>query len=110
MDPNSKRLNIYPGLLHRDPETFAEGVTFLTEIQGGSDVGAATTRAVKEDGDHYLLTGEKWFSSNCDAEIAIVLARVNDKPSTRGLGLFLVPRTLKDGNRNHITIRRLKGI
>lgn len=90
-----------------DPETFAEGATFLTEIQGGSDVGAATTKAIK-NGDHYLLTGEKWFASNCDAEIAIALARVNDKPSTKGLGLFLVPRTLKDGTRNNVTIRRLK--
>ncbi|MCM3584743.1 acyl-CoA dehydrogenase family protein [Mesobacillus maritimus] len=57
-----------------DPETLAEGATFLTEIQGGSDVGAAKTTAIK-NGDHYLLSGEKWFASNCDAEIAIVLAR-----------------------------------
>ncbi|WP_216828653.1 acyl-CoA dehydrogenase family protein [Alkalihalobacterium elongatum] len=90
-----------------DPETHQEGATFLTEIQGGSDVGAATTAAVK-NGDHYLLTGEKWFASNCDAEVAIALARVNDKPGTKGLGLFLVPRTLPDGTRNNITIRRLK--
>lgn len=90
-----------------DPETHQEGATFLTEIQGGSDVGAATTTAVK-NGDHYLLTGEKWFASNCDAEVAIALARVNDKPSTKGLGLFLVPRTLPDGERNNVTIRRLK--
>ncbi|MBU8920178.1 acyl-CoA dehydrogenase family protein [Bacillus sp. FJAT-29953] len=90
-----------------DSDNFAEGATFLTEIQGGSDVGAAQTRAIK-NGDHYLLSGEKWFASNCDAEVAIVLARVNDKPSTKGLGLFLVPRTLPDGNRNNVTIRRLK--
>jgi len=90
-----------------DPETLAEGATFLTEIQGGSDVGAAKTTAIK-NGDHYLLSGEKWFASNCDAEIAIVLARVNDKPSTKGLGLFLVPRTLPNGKQNNITIRRLK--
>ncbi|WP_051348397.1 acyl-CoA dehydrogenase family protein [Peribacillus kribbensis] len=90
-----------------DPEKLAEGATFLTEIQGGSDVGAAQTRAIK-NGDHYLLSGEKWFASNCDAEIAIVLARVNDLPGTKGLGLFLVPRTLRDGSRNSVTIRRLK--
>lgn len=90
-----------------DPENFAEGATSLTEIQGGSDVGAATTKAVK-NGDHYLISGEKWFVSNCDAEVMIVLARVNDKPSTKGLGLFIVPRTLENGERNHITIRRLK--
>lgn len=94
-------------LASTDPEMLAEGATFLTEIQGGSDVGATQTVAVK-NGDHYLLTGEKWFASNCDAEVAIALARVNDKPSTRGLGLFLMPRTLPDGTRNRITIRRLK--
>jgi alkylation response protein AidB-like acyl-CoA dehydrogenase len=90
-----------------DWNTFAQGATFLTEIQGGSDVGATQTVAVKE-GDHYLLTGEKWFASNCDAEIAITLARVNDQPGTRGLGLFLLPRTLPDGRRNKVSIRRLK--
>jgi acyl-CoA dehydrogenase len=90
-----------------DPDIHEQGATFLTEIQGGSDVGATETKAVKH-GDHYLLTGEKWFASNCDAEVAIALARVNDEPSTRGLGLFLVPRTLPDGIRNNVTIRRLK--
>ncbi|GMA48828.1 acyl-CoA dehydrogenase [Alicyclobacillus contaminans] len=90
-----------------DWQTFAQGATFLTEIQGGSDVGATRTTAVKE-GDHYLLTGEKWFASNCDAEIAITLARMGDAPGTRGLGLFLMPRTLPDGTRNRVTIRRLK--
>nr|WP_249310465.1 acyl-CoA dehydrogenase family protein [Bacillus sp. FJAT-49736] len=94
-------------LASTDPELHAQGATFLTEIQGGSDVGATETKAVKQ-GNHYLLTGEKWFASNCDAEVAITLARVNDKPSTRGLGLFLVPRTLPDGTRNRVTIRRLK--
>ena len=94
-------------LASNDPETFIQGATRLTEIQGGSDVGATQTVAVK-NGDHYILTGEKWFASNCDAEVSITLARVNDQPSTRGLGLFLVPRTLSDGSRNHVTIRRLK--
>lgn len=90
-----------------DPDIHQQGGTFLTEIQGGSDVGATETKAIKQ-GDHYLLTGEKWFASNCDAEVSITLARINDKPSTQGLGLFLMPRTLPDGTRNNVTIRRLK--
>lgn len=90
-----------------DSQTRLEGATSLTEIQGGSDVGAATTRAVKI-GDHYLISGEKWFVSNCDADVMIVLARVNDKPSTKGLGLFIVPRTLSSGERNNVSILRLK--
>lgn len=103
----AQKIQYLSRLASLDPETFEEGATFLTEIQGGSDVGATQTVAVKE-GNDYLLTGEKWFASNCDAEIAIALARVNDRPSTRGLGLFLVPRTLPDGRRNTVSIRRLK--
>ncbi|GGE03703.1 acyl-CoA dehydrogenase [Marinithermofilum abyssi] len=96
-----------PKLASMDRRTLEQGATFLTEIQGGSDVGATETRAVQK-GDHYLLTGEKWFASNCDAGIAITLARVNEEPGTRGLGLFLVPRVLENGERNRVTIRRLK--
>ncbi|PTX64967.1 alkylation response protein AidB-like acyl-CoA dehydrogenase [Melghirimyces profundicolus] len=96
-----------PLLASMDRETLEQGATFLTEIAGGSDVGATETRAVPE-GDHYLLTGEKWFASNCDAGVAITLARVSDQPGTKGLGLFLLPRRLPDGTRNRITIRRLK--
>jgi acyl-CoA dehydrogenase len=95
------------GFATTDPDQFIQGATFLTEIQGGSDVGSTQTVAVKE-GNHYLLTGEKWFASNCDAEVSITLARVNDQPGTRALGLFLVPRTLSDGIKNKVTIRRLK--
>lgn len=96
-----------PGLASMDRRTLLQGGTFLTEREGGSDVGAIVTRAVP-NGDHYLLTGEKWFASNCDADVALVLARVGDTPGTRGLGLFLVPRLLDDGRQNGITIRRLK--
>ena len=52
---------------------------FLTERQGGSDVGANTTRAVR-DGDEWRLHGEKHFCSNVDAEIFIVLARPDGAP------------------------------
>jgi len=96
-----------PRLAGMDGTAFWQGGTFLTEIQGGSDVGATLTVAVRE-GDHYRLTGEKWFASNCDADVAITLARVNDRGATAGLGLFLVPRTLPDGTRNAVSIRRLK--
>src|SRR5262249_53941257 len=39
------------------------GAMFLTEKQGGSDVGANTCRAVK-DGTAWRLHGDKWFCSN----------------------------------------------
>lgn len=86
-----------------------EGATFLTERQGGSDVGANETVAVKE-GDYYRLTGEKYFASNAGAcGVATVLARMEGAPSgTKGLSLFLVPWKKEDGTLNHIKIRRLK--
>jgi alkylation response protein AidB-like acyl-CoA dehydrogenase len=84
---------------------------FLTEIQGGSDVGANTTRAVPDDqvAGAWRLSGEKWFCSVADADVFAVTARRSDGPAgTRGLGCFLVPRHLEDGAVNGFRIRRLK--
>jgi hypothetical protein len=85
-----------------------QGGQFMTEKEGGSDVGTLTTAAVAE-GDHWRLTGEKWFCSNADAKIVMLLARPEGAgPGTRGVGLFLMPRTLDDGSPNHYRIVRLK--
>lgn len=81
---------------------------FMTEKTGGSDVGAGELLAVRE-GDHWRLWGEKWFCSNVDAELAVLLARPEGAPAGgRGLGLFLMPKTLEDGTRNGYRITRLK--
>ncbi len=98
-----------PHVLSTGEVELYEGATFLTERQGGSDVGANETRAVKE-GDHYRLTGEKYFASNAGAcGIAMVLARIDDQQEgTRGLSLFLVPWKKEDGSNNNLSIRRLK--
>jgi acyl-CoA dehydrogenase len=81
---------------------------FMTEKAGGSDVGAAELRAVR-DGAHWRLWGEKWFCSNVDAELAVLLARPEGaQDGGRGLGLFLMPKTLEDGTRNNYRIVRLK--
>jgi hypothetical protein len=80
----------------------------MTEKEGGSDVGKLTTEAVKE-GDHWRLSGEKWFCSNADAAIVMLLARPQGAVGgTRGVGLFLMPRHLDDGSPNHYRIVRLK--
>ncbi|MDX1807177.1 MAG: acyl-CoA dehydrogenase family protein [Paenisporosarcina sp.] len=91
-----------------DVELF-EGATFLTERQGGSDVGANVVRAVA-DGDHFRLFGEKYFASNAGmAGVAMVLARIEGaKEGSRGLTLFAVPWRREDGTLNGISIRRLK--
>ncbi len=97
-----------PRLTSRDFDSLAQGAMFLTEKQGGSDVGANTTKAVP-DGDRWRLYGDKWFCSNVDADVILALARPEGAPpGTRGLGLFLVPRTLDDGRRNAYRIHRLK--
>lgn len=85
------------------------GAQFLTEIQGGSDVGQNATEAIKDSQGIWRITGEKWFCSNADAELILVTARFDKNlPGTKGLGLFLIPAQLKSGERNHYTLRRLK--
>ena len=106
--PEKVRADLVPKLRSLDPDTAWEGGMFLTERQGGSDVGANTTTAV-QDGDEWRLTGEKHFCSNVDAEVFIVLARPEGAPAgSRGLGTFIVPRLLDDGTPNGFTIKRLK--
>src|SRR6195256_4841670 len=96
------------GLTQTDMSKLTQGGQFMTEKEGGSDVGSLTTTAVQE-GDHWRLTGEKWFCSNADAEVVMLLARPEGAgPGTRGVGLFLMPRRLEDGSQNHYRIVRLK--
>jgi acyl-CoA dehydrogenase len=100
-----------PRLLNPDYDENYKGAQFLTEIQGGSDVGANDLQARPLDpgAGTWLLNGEKWFCSNVTAEVALVTARVPGQGAgTRGLGLFLVPRRLKDGQLNGMYIQRLK--
>ena len=96
------------GLTQTDMSKLTQGGQFMTEKEGGSDVGKLTTTAVQE-GDHWRLSGEKWFCSNADAEVVMLLARPQGAVGgTRGVGLFLMPRRLDDGSPNHYRIVRLK--
>ncbi len=97
-----------PALTETDYEKAFRGAQFLTEIQGGSDVGAiATVASPVRDGSH-RLSGEKWFCSVADADVFLLLARPPGAAAgTAGLGCFVVPRLI-DGNLNGFSIRRLK--
>jgi len=109
--PNADLLDEYfQGLTSRDYDEHVEGAMFLTEKQGGSDVGANETTAEPTDEEGvYELHGEKWFCSNIDAEGTLALARRPDAPDgTAGLSLFLVPHTKRDGQLNDQLYRRLK--
>jgi acyl-CoA dehydrogenase len=96
-----------PQLLRRD-DTVWQGATWMTEIKGGSDLGANVETVARPDGDRWLLTGDKYFASNAGADLAVVAARPEGAPEgVRGLALFLLPKRRADGELNY-TIRRLK--
>ncbi|MGV0714187.1 acyl-CoA dehydrogenase family protein [Mycolicibacterium sp. XJ662] len=64
----------------------------FTEPECGSDVAAATTRAVRE-GDAWVINGSKMFTTNGHiADYVFLLARTSpEKPKHKGLTMFLVP-------------------
>ncbi|HEY9288886.1 MAG TPA: acyl-CoA dehydrogenase family protein [Candidatus Dormibacteraeota bacterium] len=95
-------------LSSRDPETAWTSGQWMTERQGGSDVGRNAVIARPENGS-WRLFGQKFFCSNIGCEVALALARPEGAPpGTRGLALFLVPRDRADGSRNAYRIDRLK--
>ena len=52
----------------------------MTEIKGGSDLGANVETRAAQSGSRWLLSGEKYFASNVGAELAVVAARPEDAP------------------------------
>ena len=89
------------------------GTMNLTEPQAGSDVGALTTKAVKNEDGSYAITGQKIFITYGDHDMAeqivhLVLARTPGAPEgTRGISCFIVPKYLVNddeslGERNNV--------
>jgi acyl-CoA dehydrogenase len=96
-----------PQMLRRDGSSW-QGATWMTEIKGGSDLGAAVETVARKAGNQWRLTGDKYFASNAGAELAVVAARPAGAPhNVRGLSLFLVTRHRENGEPNYF-IRRLK--
>ncbi|GBE66802.1 acyl-CoA dehydrogenase [Mycobacterium sp. MFM001] len=110
---NPELAKVYEPLLTSrvyDPElkvpTAKAGITAgmsMTEKQGGSDVRAGTTQAVRNADGSYSLTGHKWFTSAPMCDIFLVLAQ-----APGGLSCFMLPRVLPDGSRNRMLLQRLK--
>ncbi|RKK02151.1 DNA alkylation response protein [Pseudoroseomonas wenyumeiae] len=98
-----------PALTSQDLDALDQGSMFMTEQGAGSDIAAtAVTASPREDGS-WSLNGDKWFCSNPDAALAMVLARrEGGPPGLKGVSLFLLPRRLPDGTPNHHRIVRLK--
>ncbi|MCZ6904333.1 MAG: acyl-CoA dehydrogenase [Acidobacteria bacterium] len=68
------------------------GAYALSEAASGSDAFALETRAV-EDGDSYLLNGQKlWTTNGAEAGIFIVFATLDRKLGYKGVTAFLVER------------------
>jgi alkylation response protein AidB-like acyl-CoA dehydrogenase len=62
----------------------------LSEPDAGSDV-AAMQCAAREDGDAYVLDGEKtWISNGGIADFYVVFARTGEAPGARGISAFVV--------------------
>jgi acyl-CoA dehydrogenase len=73
----------------------AQGVAIaafaLSEPEAGSDV-AAMQCAARDDGDAYVLDGEKtWISNGGIADFYCVFARTGEQLGTRGISTFVVP-------------------
>jgi len=70
------------------------GTIAMTEAGAGSDLGAITTRAVRE-GDSYILDGSKtWITSATRADFFTVAAKTNPDPKVgfKGIDMFLVEK------------------
>jgi alkylation response protein AidB-like acyl-CoA dehydrogenase len=74
------------------------GTMLLTEPEAGSDVGALTTTATRNEDGTFSITGSKIFISSGEHDLAEniihpVLARIDGAPEgTKGISLFLVPK------------------
>jgi alkylation response protein AidB-like acyl-CoA dehydrogenase len=91
--PAALRDRVVPRLLARDPELAWTSGQWMTEREGGSDVGRTATVARPDGHGGWRLHGVKWFTSATSADCALLLARPEGAPSgSRGLGLFLVER------------------
>ena len=68
------------------------GAYALSEAGSGSDAFALMTRAV-EDGDDYVVSGQKlWITNGSEAGLFIVMATVDPEAGYRGITAFLVER------------------
>ncbi|TDC37524.1 acyl-CoA dehydrogenase [Micromonospora sp. 15K316] len=86
-----------PRLLSTDPDTAITSGQWMTESQGGSDLGRSSTIGRPAADGSWRLTGEKWFCSAADSAMAVALARPEGAGrGSRVLAPFLVPRYAAD--------------
>ncbi len=75
-----------------------QGVTFcycITEPDAGTNTHKISTTAV-EEGDHYILSGQKTFISSADeAKYMVVVAKIVSSGKQTGIGTFIVDAGLE---------------
>jgi alkylation response protein AidB-like acyl-CoA dehydrogenase len=111
--PGELRGRVVPRLTSRDPDQAWTSGQWMTEREGGSDVGRTATVARRGEAGEWRLHGTKWFTSATTADCALALARPEGAPEgSRGLGLFLVERVDPRGGQTQlgstILVNRLK--
>ena len=108
-----------PRLVATDPEQVVTSGQWMTEATGGSDLAGAGSTARPAAGDReagpagdgwWRVSGDKWFCSAIDADIAVALARPEGaQEGSRGLVPFLVPRyAAGGGTAPGLRVHRLK--
>ncbi|MFZ8933721.1 MAG: acyl-CoA dehydrogenase family protein, partial [Bacteriovoracaceae bacterium] len=71
------------------------GAYGLSEASSGSDAFALKTTA-KEDGDHYILNGNKlWITNSNEADIFVIFANVDPSKGYKGITAFVVERGME---------------
>ena len=64
----------------------------LTESTAGSDATAIRATATPAEGGGWILTGEKAWITNMDAEHSIIFAKTDPTLGAKGISAFIVPR------------------
>ncbi|MFT3818889.1 MAG: acyl-CoA dehydrogenase family protein [Rubrivivax sp.] len=85
--PAQKEEYLYPLLRNEIVSCFS-----MTEPQGGADPKVFKARAVR-DGDHWVINGEKWFSSNARYASFFIVMAVTDPDAApyESMSMFIVP-------------------
>jgi alkylation response protein AidB-like acyl-CoA dehydrogenase len=98
-----------PHFLSRDASSLWLSGQWMTETQGGSDVGNTETIARQGADGQWRLHGRKWFSSAVVGETALALARPEGTGmGAAALGLFYVETMDGERRKPELVIDRLK--
>ncbi|PMR68491.1 isovaleryl-CoA dehydrogenase [Halomonas heilongjiangensis] len=71
------------------------GALAMSEPGAGSDVVSMKLRA-RQDGDHYVLNGNKmWITNGPDADVLVVYAKTDPEAGSKGITAFIIEKDFK---------------